>query len=181
MKTHSIKICGKSVISTYNHFIMSLTYDKISNPSNILSMECVTKYPKKMINGTYTTTVAKQILKENKGKCDVFIFHDKSGNVVGTLSVMYKGGNEVEYKIRNIDAFIYNVLTDSRYRGKGYAGEMIRLLMEYLHKKSIDKAYLAVSTNNKPAVRAYKKTGFIKENDSTFIRLLKINIPYRVL
>ena len=58
---------------------------------------------------------------------------------------------------------------------------MIRLLSEYLHLKSIDKVYLAVSTNNSSAIRAYEKIGFVTEYDSSFIRVLKVNIPYRKL
>jgi glycosyltransferase involved in cell wall biosynthesis len=43
------------------------------------------------------------------------------------------------------------------------------------------KAYLAVSTNNTSAIRAYEKVGFVTEYDSSFIRVLKVNIPYKQL
>ena len=72
---------------------------------------------------------------KNIEKCDVFVFFDSFQNIIGTLSVMYRGGNDIEYKIRNIEAFIYNVFTDEQYRGKGYAKQMINLLMLFLHKK----------------------------------------------
>ena len=181
MKTRSIRLFGKNVISTFKHHIMSLSYSPDYIASNELMMERITDQPEKMIDGTYSVKTAKDILSRNKGKCDVFIFHDSNENVVGTLSVMYNNGNDIEYKIRKADAFIFNVLTDEKYRGRGYAGEMLRLLSHYLHGKSIDKAYLAVSTNNLPAIRAYKKVGFVTEYDSSFIRVLKINIPYRQL
>ena len=181
MKTGSIRLFGKNVISTFNHHIMSLQYSSNIAATNKLVMECITEQPDKMIDGTYSVETAKALLAKNKGKCDVFIFHDSNENVVGTLSVMYKNGNDIEYRIRKADAFIYNVLTDEKHRGRGYAGEMLRLLSEYLHGKSIDKAYLAVSTNNIPAIRAYKKAGFVTEYDSSFIRVLKVNIPYKQL
>lgn len=181
MKTGSIRLFGKNVISTFNHHIMSLQYSSNIAATNKLVMECITEQPDKMIDGTYSVETAKALLAKNKGKCDVFIFHDSNENVVGTLSVMYKNGNDIEYKIRKADAFIYNVLTDEKHRGRGYAGEMLRLLSEYLHGKSIDKAYLAVSTNNTSAIRAYEKIGFVTEYDSSFIRVLKVNIPYRQL
>jgi len=160
---------------------MSLQYSSNIVATNRLVMECITEQPDKMIDGTYSVETAKALLAKNKGKCDVFIFHDSNENVVGTLSVMYKNGNDIEYKIRKADAFIYNVLTDEKHRGRGYAGEMLRLLSEYLHGKSIDKAYLAVSTNNTSAIRAYEKVGFVTEYDSSFIRVLKVNIPYKQL
>ena len=159
---------------------MSLNYSSHTENNNLI-MECITDQPEKMIDGTYSTGTAKSLLLKNKGKCDVFIFHDSDKNVVGTLSVMYKNGKDIEYRIRNADAFIYNVLTVPKYRGKGYAGEMLRLLSDYLHRKSIDKAYLAVSTNNISAIRAYEKVGFQTEYDLSFIRILRVNIPYRQL
>lgn len=181
MKTRSFRILGKNIISTFNHYIMSLTFSSDVKSNDILTMECITNCPEKMINGTYSVETAKKLLLSNTGKCDVFIFRDHDGNVIGTVSVMYKGGNDIEYKVRNCDAFIYNVLTDKEYRGKGFAKEMICLLMEHLHSKSVEKVYLAVSTNNVAAVRAYEKTGFIKEYNSCFIRVLKVNIPYKVV
>lgn len=181
MKTGSIKLFGKNVISTFSHHIMSLEYSSLNATTNNLVMECITEHPDKMIDGTYSVETAKDLLAKNKGKCDVFIFYDSNEDVVGTLSVMYKNGNDIEYKIRKADAFIYNVLTEEKHRGRGYAGEMLRLLSEYLYGKSIDKAYLAVSTNNTSAIRAYEKVGFVTEYDSSFIRVLKVNIPYKQL
>ena len=58
---------------------------------------------------------------------------------------------------------------------------IIESLCRELSSKGIDKVYLAVSTNNESAIKAYKKSGFIVEKTSCFIRFLKINIPYREL
>ena len=111
MKTKSIKLFGNNTISTFNHHIMSLMYSPDNLETKRLVMECITNQPEKMIDGTYNLETANALLLRNKGKCDVFIFHDSKEDVVGTLSVMYKDGNEIEYKIRKADAFIYNVLT----------------------------------------------------------------------
>ena len=94
---------------------------------------------------------------------------------------MYKGTDDLEYRIRNIDAYVFDVFVNNSCRGRGYAGEMIRQLMCYLHGKGIDSAYLAVSVSNESAIRAYKKTGFTTVKDLNFARVLKINIPYHVL
>lgn len=94
---------------------------------------------------------------------------------------MYKGGNDIEYKIRNIDAYIFDVYVNKAHRGSGYAGQMIRCVMDYLHSKGIDTAYLAVALSNKSAIRAYEKVGFTTEYDRKFARVLKVNIPYHKL
>ena len=79
--------------------------------------------------------------------------------------MMYKGADDLEYRIRNIDAYIFDVYVNNQYRGKGYAGEMIRQLMEYLHGKGINIAHLAVAKSNRSAIRAYEKTGFMTVTD----------------
>ena len=97
---------------------------------------------------------------------------------IGTVSVMYKGGNELEYRIRNVDAFIYNVKIDELFRGKGYAGIMINMLEKQLVSKGIHEAYLAVSTDNYGAIKAYKKNGFKTICEKKFVRTMRVNIPY---
>ena len=74
MKTGSIRLFGKSVVSTFNHHIMSLQYSSQNAATNNLVMECITEHPDKMIDGTYSVETAKALLAKNKGKCDVFIF-----------------------------------------------------------------------------------------------------------
>lgn len=94
---------------------------------------------------------------------------------------MYKGSDDLEYRIRNIYAYIFDVLVNEKYRGNGYADEMIRQLMEYYHKKGIESADLTVSVSNTSAIRAYEKTGFTTVKDCSFARIMKINIPYHFL
>lgn len=118
------------------------------------------------------------LVQKNNEKCEGFVLSDEAGKSVGTIWVMYKGTDDLEYRIRNIDAYIFDVYVNSSYRGKGYAGEMIRQLMEYLRAENIDSAHLAVSTKNDKAIRAYEKAGFSTVHDRSFARVLKINIPY---
>ncbi|MBP5201820.1 N-acetyltransferase [bacterium] len=177
-----IKIAGKNILSTYVHHIMSLECGKCQvSGDNKLRMINVTDTPEQMIGGVYSPAIARKIASKNRGKCDIYVFKDEAGNSVGTISVMYRGGMEIEYKIKNIDAFIYDVRTDEAYRGRGYAGMMIESVCRELTSKGIDKVYLAVSTNNESAIKAYIKSGFVIERTSCFVRFLKINIPYREL
>ena len=95
---------------------------------------------------------------------------------------MYKNGDELEYRIRNIDAFIFNVFINEELRGNGYCGKMIQLLVSRLKmEKSISEVYLAVSEDNLAAINAYHKIGFISVYKKRFFRVLRHNIPYHIL
>lgn len=170
----------RGIISFRHHYIMRIRFpdsceeeigkgmalEKVSNDSEL-------------VDGTYTVSLQRRIIKANIGKCDTFILKDKnSPKGIGILSVMYNGGNELEYRIKKIDAFIYNVMIDESVRGRGYAGVMINKLGAYLKGKGINEAYLAVSTDNQGAIRAYQKVGFETVAEKRFIRALKRNIPY---
>lgn len=121
-----------------------------------------------------------RLARMNRGKCEGFKLM-RGGYSVGTIWVMYKGSDDLEYGIRNIDAYIFDVFVNEKHRGNGYAGEMIRQLMEYLHKKGIESAHLEVAVSNTSAISAYKKTGFTTVKNCFFARIMKINIPYHAL
>ena len=67
---------------------------------------------------------------------------------------MHKGGNEIQYRIRNIDAFIFDAFVSESYRGKSFVGEMIKCLADKELADNI-KMYLAVRTDNHSAIKAY--------------------------
>ena len=181
-----LKLFGRNIFQIYTHYIMKIEYEtysreteqssytlrKIDNDS--ISEELAS------IGTTVTVSNLKQLLQINGSRCEGFVF-GKADTSIGTIWVMYRGANDLEYRIRNIDAYIFDVYVNSKHRGKGYAGEMIRQLMKYLHNKGISTAHLAVSKSNTSAIRAYKKTGFTTVTDNRFARFLKINIPYQKL
>jgi GNAT superfamily N-acetyltransferase len=55
---------------------------------------------------------------------------------------------------------LYNIVTRSDVRGKGYATQLIRKLLAWAADKEVEYAYLQVETNNSPAVKLYQKLGF---------------------
>lgn len=180
MKNRKFKILGKNIISTIDHDIMCLKFSE-NRTNGHINMICATNQPELLINGTYSAKLLLKILNNNKNLSDSFVFYNDSKNVIGTLSIVYRGGNDIEYKIRNVDAFMISVLVLPEYRGQGYVAEMINMTMDYLHNKGIDEVYLAVSTNNTSAIKAYKKVGFFTVKHTNFVRVLRLNIPYRVL
>lgn len=133
-----------------------------------------------LIDGTYSVKVQTKIISQNWGKCDTFILKERE-KTIGILSIMYKGGNELEYKIRDIEAFLYNVMIIPEYRGQGYFHKMLSKLEQQLVTFSIKNIYLAVSTDNESAIKAYEKNNFTVVDYKIFIRFLKKNLPYYVL
>lgn len=177
----NIRIFGKSIIKKYSHRIMKFNIREATSvweTENDLLFKTVSV--NEQIEGTYSKSVSQKIAGENIGKCDVFVLYQNE-KPLGTISVMYKGGNELEYKIRNIEAFIYNVYVAPEARGKGFAGKMMQFLMSYLREKGINEAYLAVSTDNESAIRAYEKFGFCDVENKSFYRILRKNMPYHTL
>jgi GNAT superfamily N-acetyltransferase len=55
---------------------------------------------------------------------------------------------------------LYNLVTRSDVRGKGYATKLIRKLLSWAANKEVGYAYLHVETNNLPAIELYQKLGF---------------------
>lgn len=183
----SLKLFGKNIFQVYVHHIMKIEYENCSGRSK------QSTYTLKKIDTdsileeleSIGTTVAvsnlKHLLSVNGSRCEGFVFGGIDTPPIATIWVMYQGADDLEYRIRNIDAYIFDVYVNSKYRGKGYAGEMIRELMEYLHNKGLNTAYLAVSRRNISAIRLYEKMGFTMIADKKFVRFLKINIPYHKL
>lgn len=179
----SVRKLFRGIFSVRHHFIMKINFNNIKcdEDDRFLYLSEVNQLSD-LINGTYSIGLQSKLINENKGLCSTFLLKDTTTNdTIGILSVMYKGGDELEYKIRNIDVFIYNVMIDKKYRGRGYVGIMIRLLGKQMKKKSITEAFLAVSINNRTAIKAYQTVGFKTISEKWFVRMLKRNIPYHSL
>lgn len=183
-----IRILGKNIIQIYHHHIMKLNYLDIADiaesatPNRTLRPIDQTAIGEELQQIGTNVTIANltRLLLKNRSLCEGFIF-SVAGRPVGTIWVMYQGANDIEYRIRRIKAYIFDVYINENYRGNGYAGEMICLLMKYLHERGINSSYLAVAKTNKSAIRAYKKVGFESIVDKKFARVLRVNIPYHEL
>ncbi len=185
-----LKIFGKNIFQIYTHHIMKIDYvvtDKIQasaetskyyfRPVDVSRLD----EELKPIGTTVTVANLRQLIKNSISLVEGFIFGERGGAPIGTIWIMYKGGNDIEYKIRNIDAYIFDVYVNEEHRGSGFAGKMICRVMEHLHQKGIETAYLAVALSNKSAIRAYEKVGFTTVYDKKFARVLKVNVPYHEL
>ncbi len=174
-----INMVWHKIYSFREHWIMQCDYSdkniKIQNQLYIKSIKSIDE----LIDGTYSINLQKKVWMHNKDFCRTYILKEtESQNTVGIASIMFKGGNELEYKIRNVEAFIFNVYIKPEYRGKGYAQVLLSHIQAELHHESIDSVYLAVSKDNESAISAYKKINFKVVGTKKFIRILRHNVPY---
>lgn len=184
-----IKLFGKYILQICRHRIMRIDY-KTAVRNLSAYPDCSFRRIKKsnitqsieIVGSTISASNHERLVKANPHLCEGFILCDLQNSPIGSIWVMYRGGNDLEYRIRNTDAYIYGVYIRPEYRGLGWAGVMISRLMRYLHnRKKIDCAELAVSQKNMSAIRAYRKAGFVDLEDKEFVRVMKINVPYHML
>lgn len=184
-----LKLFGKNIIQSYKHHIMSIDHAIIDDTTGNDESRYVLRpidsdrmeEELKPIGTTVTVKNLRKLLHRNQSLVEGFVFVDGDGCSLGTIWVMYRGGNDLEYRIRETDAYIFDVYINETHRGAGLAGRMIRSLMDHLYDKGIERACLAVSLKNTSAIRAYEKVGFKTVCDKWFIRAFKLNIPYHKL
>ncbi|MBR4429853.1 MAG: ribosomal protein S18-alanine N-acetyltransferase [Clostridiales bacterium] len=88
------------------------------------------------------------IVDKNK-KCYVADLH---GEVVGYV------GAEIVLDECNIG----NIVTHKDYRGRGFANEILTILLNILKRNGIAKVFLEVEHDNVPALALYEKHGFVR-------------------
>lgn len=177
-----ISLFGKCVFCIYNHYILSLDVKTTVPQQNNLSVETVTlSNYKQCAFGSFPILFMEKYLKHQPNYAKGFLFKNPDGKNVGYIWVMLKGGKEVQYKIKHIDAFVFDVCVEKNFRRNGIASDMISYVNDYLCKMGVKEMYLAVRKDNIPAVNLYKKIGFKLAGCRSFARICKINIPYYTL
>ena len=82
--------------------------------------------------------------------------------VMGAISAVPE--NELDgmncWRIREHAREIARVVIGKEYRGRGLAGEMVKLLLPILRREGAESVHLSAATGNLPAVRTYEKLGF---------------------
>lgn len=175
----SIELLGKRILTVYDHYVYRLQYEAMEQTL------CERLIPFQVNSSTYEEVQASTAIRRMMAKQPNMIyswgFRNDDSDVVGHLYLMKRGGNEVLYRIRSVEAYVFAVRVFDDFRGKRYAGEMITWLMNSLHAEGIDEMWLTVKKENYPAIRAYERLGFERVGSSRFIRFLGINIPYRII
>ena len=81
-----------------------------------------------------------------------FYVADLHGEVVGYV------GAEIVLDECNIG----NIVTHKDYRGRGFATEILGILLDILKKNGVAKVFLEVEYDNVPAIALYEKHGFTR-------------------
>lgn len=168
-----------------DHYLISFSLDRFSMhfPDDLLEIERVdvsNLHYLRYIGFNYR--LMNYYIIEEKEPVEGFIFFTKDKNEpVGCIWVMYKGGNEAQYRIRNIDAFGFYFAVFPKYRGNRYIEFFIYSMLKHLEAKGITKLYASVRKNNIAALKAYKRAGMKIEAEKKFYRFIKWRIPYPII
>ena len=94
---------------------------------------------------------------------------------------VYEGNRPVGFAMYSLDPddrqyWIYRLMIDSRYQGKGYGREALRQLVALLRAKpDCESVYISFEPGNQRAKRLYESMGFVPDG-----RVLYGEIVYRL-
>lgn len=172
---------NKNAVTLFHHYIMSANIGDIKTCDSDIDyvVERITEANlHECADSAFSINIMAQYIKNQNDKAIGYLFKEKiSGNAIGYAWVMRKGGDEIQYKIRNIDAFLFDVFVSNQYRGKRFVNVMISYIAQKEFRET-DKIYLAVRVDNVSAIKAYERIGFETQEEKRFLRILKKNIPY---
>lgn len=95
-----------------------------------------------------------------------YLMNGESGEWIGEIAYHFDSD-------RNI--WLADIIIDSRYRGRGYGMQGLRLLCKAAAENGIAVLYDDMAIDN-PAVSLFLKNGFIEEYRTDEIRMLKKNL-----
>ncbi len=83
----------------------------------------------------------------------------------GTCEIIKDGNEAVGYILGMIcldEAEIYRIGTRKKNRRKGNGFKLVQMFIELCKKERAEKIFLEVRSENEPAIRLYKKCGFVQ-------------------
>ena len=179
-----LRFHDRQLFALYDHF---LTYFDLSKANEAFEMDPgLTVEPVNLDNvddcenESFWVERMKRYLQEQPDYVNGFIFRDTvTTKPVGFLWVMFPGGNEFQYKVRKVDAFLFDVYVSPESRGCGICGKMFQYMFAYLKLRGVVTVALGVRVKNKSAIRAYEKQGGILKERRRFIQFFRrYNFPY---
>lgn len=107
---------------------------------------------KEQINYMLDIMYSREVLNEELSGGVVWDMISDKGNTCGFLSYSLEEGNSVK---------LSKIYIEKSSRGKAIAGDSVRRVVRYAVNNGRDCVFLTVNKNNKRAIRAYEKNGFI--------------------
>ena len=118
-----VTLFGKNIMQIYMHHIMQIDYETvqrtIKDRSTVILRKISTEdiaHELEPVGTTVSIGNIKRLIRRNGTKCEGFILEEMGGYSVGTIWVLYKGSNDLEYKIRNTEAYIFDVYVNEAHR-----------------------------------------------------------------
>ncbi len=180
----NITFLGKRIVHNYHHYIMTLNLDQFKGiKCDGYKYREVTRGDIEILGqGEFSVAnMLPYLASEKKYSTGLLFFDKKNGNPVGYIWVIRRGGNEMSYRIRNIDGLISCVCVFKEYRGQNIANLMLSKIVGLLEEEGCTSVSLGVNTDNVSAIRAYEKAGFIVTGEKKYLRMLRKNIPYHTV
>ena len=178
----SIRVLGRRVFFYRHQIVMSFDtgHNKDIIPSIPVSLDKITEDNIDQFSAIAPGISSKKpFLAQEHGKCEGFGLWTDDGRPAGYVWVLYRGGEIGNFRLQNIDAWIFAVLVGKEYRRNGCCEYMLHSVLNYLKcEKKIDEAYLNVSIRNYPAKNAYKKAGGTEITHIKSLRIFRIRIPF---
>lgn len=180
----NITVFGKRITHLYHHYIMKIDLDQFKQ------IKCDGYWFRSISEDDFEIlkkgdfslpNMTPYLRKEKKYSTGLLFFEDKANNPVGYIWVIRRGGNEMSYRIRNIDALISCVCVFKDYRGRNIANLMISEVVNILKAENCNQVALGVNTNNNAAIITYIKSGFRIVEEKKYFRVLRINVPYHII
>lgn len=140
----AIRLKQRTVFEYCDHFLMRFSLN--NNYSHIVHPELycanISLSNVDHCNGMgFSVVRMKDYLTTQSAYIKGYIYYNKADNrPVGCVWVAYKGANEFQYRIREIDAFGFDFAVKNAYRGQGIVGFMIyELLLSLKNEGSMKK------------------------------------------
>ncbi len=98
----------------------------------------------------------KELLPQGKGSKDNFLYSakDENQNILGFVWFGVRGTESSRH------AFIYDVIIEEEYRGKGFGKQIMLLLENEIKKQGLNRVGLHVFGTNETAINLYRSIGY---------------------
>ena len=179
----SFFFCKRQLYAYYDHYLMYFNLNEINTEysnDKYFAEKITLNNVDKCANECFSLGRMKKYLLNNGNFVEGFFFQERTTQEkAGFMWLMFPQCNEFQYRVRKVDAFIFDVFVFPNFRGCGLCGQMFQHVFDSLKKRGKNIVALGVRTDNTSAIRAYEKAGGVIKSRKRFIQLVhRYNIPY---
>lgn len=172
-----IKLFGKSVLETFDHYVLELDLNSFEPIKSDLKMIRLDKEHIEEAGNAIGKTTRKWI-ENDYPYAEGYRFLNSEDKQIGSCWVMFEGGDEKLYKIRKCQSYIFRLEVDEEYRGHGYSKMIMSDMVNAIKGHGLDKMCLTCATKNTKALNLYKGIGMKIKDRKIFVRVFDHNLPY---